>query len=429
MLEFQCPQCKTILHIPEEFVGSTGTCRNCRNSITIDLSPGKAQDNGDDLTLPAGRPTLVVFRAEVTGPASRKDSIIELAAIKVDGTGRQLDTFWSLANPDEPIPEKIVERTNITNDMVAASPFSFEAVKDWFDWMGPNAILFTDHAHFHSKFVCASLYREEMVPPHARIIDVVHWAEDLKVPAQEYKLRPLLDAIAYSGPSGHRAMDSCQGLLAIVQHLLKIELGRLPRQEQEDVGVIGKLLRKKHVQEIDDRIFGKLLSMTATLDEMCGRNFYAKEKYEERERIRERSGNGDSGPDTSLVIHMPEWYREKKRMLQESHPELPRPADEPSDIGPEDAPWTEALVAASESEDAEKRHEYLMKAVSLGARDPWPYERLTATFIRTRDYRSAQQVCQKYFEGETWRQPVHAESSLKLLQRMEKLERKLAGVS
>lgn len=429
MLEFQCPHCKTILHIPEEFVGSTGTCRKCRSSITIDLDPPKVQDNGQDVAPPPGRPTLVVFRAEVTGPASRKDSIIELAAIKIDGTGRQLDTFWSLSNPDESIPEKIIERTNITNDMVAASPFSFEVVKDWFDWMGPDAILFTDHAHFHSKFVCASLYREDMVPPHARVIDAIHWAEDLEVPAQEYKLRPLLDAIGYSGPSGHRAMESCQGLLAIVQHLLRIELGRLPRQEQEDVGVLGKLLGKKHVQEVDDRIFGKLLSMAATLDEMCGRNFYAKEKYEERERLRERSSNGSSGPDTSLVIHMPEWYREKKRVLQELQQESPPPADEASDIGPEDAQWTEALLAASECQNAEEQHEYLMKAVSFGARDPWPYERLTTFFIRSHDYQAAQQICLKYFEGETWKRPVHAESSLKLLQRMEKLERKLAGVS
>ena len=57
------------------------------------------------------------------------------------------------------------------------------------------------------------------------------------------------------------------------------------------------------------------------------------------------------------------------------------------------------------------------------------YERLTAFFIRAQDYQSAQEVCQKYFEGETWKRPLHAESSLKLLQRMEKLERKLAGVS
>ena len=84
---------------------------------------------------------------------------------------------------------------------------------------------------------------------------------------------------------------------------------------------------------------------------------------------------------------------------------------------------------ASECQDAEKQHEYLMKAVSFGARDPWPYERLTTFFIRSHDYQSAQQICLKYFEGETWKRPVHAESSLKLLQRMEKLERKLAGVS
>ena len=429
MLEFQCPHCKEILHIPEEFIGSTGRCRNCRNSITIDLKPANPSGKGRDAALPTGRPALVVFRAEVTGPASRKDSIIELAAIKIDGTGRQLDTFWSLANPDESIPEKIIERTNITNDMVAQSPFSFEVIKDWFDWMDPNPILFTDHAHFHSKFICASLLREDMVPPVARAIDVIHWAEDLEVPAQEYKLHPLLDAIGYTGPSAHRAMDSCQGLLAIVQHLLKIESGRLPRQEQEEVGVLGRLTGKKSVAEVDERIFVKLHSMAATLEDMCGRNFYAKEKFEERQRIREHSSIADAGPETSLVIHMPEWYREKKRLLQVSEQSAAPSDEEGNDIGPEDTSWTEALMAATQSRDSEEQRKYLMKAVSLGARDPWPYERLTVFFIRAQEYQSAQEVCQKYFEGETWKRPLHAESSLKLLQRMEKLERKLAGVS
>lgn len=429
MLEFECPHCKTVLHIPEQFIGSTGTCKNCHNSITIDLKPTNTPGNGRNAAPPVDRPTLVVFRTEVTGFASRKDSIIELAAIKFDGKGQQLDTFWSLANPDEPIPEKVIERTNITNDMVAQAPFSFEIVKDWFDWVGPNAILFTDHAHFHSKFVCASLLREDMLPSEAKVIDVMHWAEDLEIPAQEYRLHPLLDAIGYSGPSAHRAMDSCQGLLAIVQHLLRIELGRLPRHEHERTGVFGKFLAKKSPAGVDDRIFVKLRSMAATLDEMCGINFYVKEKFEERQRVRERSRNDNPDSESPSGAHMPEWYRETKRLLQESEQSAAPSDDQASDIGPEDAPWTEVLLAATESGDSEEQRKYLMEAVSLGARDPWPYERLTAFYIRTRDYQSAQQVCQRYFEGETWKRPMHAESSLKLLHRMEKLERKLAGVS
>ncbi|MCH7799601.1 MAG: 3'-5' exonuclease, partial [Planctomycetes bacterium] len=249
MLEFQCPHCKTVLRIPEQFAGSTGTCRNCKSSITIDIKSSAAPENGQDTPFPARRPTLVIFHLEVTGPASRKDNIIELGAIKIDANGKQLDTFWSLSNPDEPIPENIIERTNITNDMVAASPFSFEVVKDWFEWIGPNAILLCDHARFHAKFICATLLREDMVPPQGRIVDVIHWAEDLRIPAPEYKLHPLLDAIGYSGPSAHRAMDSCHGLRALVQHLLSIELGRLPRQEQANL--IGKLFGKKASTEAD----------------------------------------------------------------------------------------------------------------------------------------------------------------------------------
>ncbi len=224
-------------------------------------------------------------------------------------------------------------------------------------------------------------------------------------------------------------MDSCQGLAAIVNQLLKLELGRLPRLEQEEKGVLGKLLGKKSGHEVDERIFEKLLRKSAPLDEMCGRNFYAKEKYEERQRLRERPEEGRLSQEVSPVIHMPEWYREKKRLLLEGQQDAAQQSDDPGDIGPEDAPWTEELVAAEESEDTKERHAHLMRAVSLGARDPWPYERLTAFFIHSHKYQSAQQICQMYFEGDTWKRPIHAESSMKLLQRMEKLERKLAGVS
>lgn len=422
MLDFQCPYCQTILHIPEQFVGSTGTCRNCRKSITIEVKP---ESHTGDTPLLTVRPTLVVFHAEMTGPTSRQDNIIELAAIKIDGTGRQLDTFWSLANPDAQIAEKIIERTNITNDMVAQSPFSFEVVKDWFDWIGPNAILLADHAHFHSKFVCATMYREDMLPGEAHIIDVVHWAEDLDVPTQEYKFRPLLDALGYSGPRTHRAMDSCQGVLAIVQHLLKLELGRLPRQAE--VGVLGKLLGKKNAPEVDDRLYLKLNSIAATLSDMCGRNFYARDKYEDRVQRRERGGNGHSeAADSQAKGHMPEWYGERKRLLNSFRNSGQTQDDTPRDIGPNDGPWTEALMAATQCHDQEEQRTHLMKAISLQARDPWPYERLTGFFIRARDYESAQRICEKYFEGEVWKTPRFAESSLKILHKMEKLEQKLA---
>ena len=427
MLEFECPHCKTVLQIPEQFAGSTGTCRKCRNSITIDIKPAAGAGNGHDTPFPSRRPTLIVFHLEVTGPASRKDTIIELGAIKIDGFGNQVDTFWSLANPDEPIPEKIIERTSITNDMVAASPFAFEVVKDWFDWAGPNAIFLCDHARFHSKFICATLLREDIIPPVGRAIDVVHWAEDLAIPATEYKLRPLLDAIGYSGPSSHRAMDACQGLRALVQRLLELEQGRLPKQEEANL--IGKLFGKKAAPEVDPRIYKKLNSVAATLDDMCGKGFYAREKYDERQKLRAHGDNGSDTLASSPLIHMPEWYQEKKRHLASSHQDAPPENQERTDLGPDDALWTEVLMAATESHDAEEQRKLLMKAVSLGARDPWPYERLTGFYIRAHDYESAQRICQKYFEGDIWDSPRFSESSIRLLDRMEKLERRLAGVA
>jgi hypothetical protein len=87
------------------------------------------------------------------------------------------------------------------------------------------------------------------------------------------------------------------------------------------------------------------------------------------------------------------------------------------------------LREASKSHDPDEQRKLLLKAVSLGARDPWPYERLIGFFIKMHDYHSAQKVCQRYFDGDVWRTPRFVDSSWRLLDRMERLERRISGAA
>jgi len=428
MVEYQCPHCKTILKVPERFVGSRGTCRSCRSTITIEVS-GVRNGNGNGASItprPVRTPTLVALHLVVTGPTSRKDSIIEVGALKLGFDGAELEQFWSFAHPDTAIPPMVTERTGITSDMIAAAPSPLDVLNDLFAWAGPNAVFFTDHAHLHAKFLCAAYYRENIEPPDGRIVDVCNWAEQLEVRAPEYRLRTLLGAIGLSTMPSYRATETVQGIGQLMTYLLDKETERLPKQDDAKV----RRGLGKRDQNVDPRLMDRLHAIAFSFEQTCGPKFHMREVFEERRR--QKNGNGHApavGMPTPLILHMPEWYVEKKRIIEAAlATALPVPDDMPT-LAPEDEKWAQALVEATKSHDPDEQRALLLRAVSLGARDPWPYERLTGVFIKSKDYLSAQKVCQRYFDLDLWKQPRNADSSWRLLERMEKLERRLSGAA
>lgn len=430
MVEYQCPHCKTLLKVPERFVGSRGTCRNCRNTITIEVGNvrnGNGNGNGAANTpRPVRTPVLIALHLVVTGPTSRKDSIIEVGALKVGFDGTQQDQFWSFAHPDVPIAPATTERTGITSDMIAAAPSALDVLNDLFAWAGPNAIFFTDHAHLHAKFLCAAYYRENIEPPDGRIVDVCNWAEQLEIRAPEYRLRALLGAIGLSSMPSHRATEMVDGIAQLMAHLLQKEVERMPKQDDARA----RRALGKRDSSADPRLIDRMHAIAFSFDQTCGPKFHMREVFEERRR--QRNGNGHppaAGMPTPLILHMPEWYIEKKRIIDEALASaLPAPNELPA-LEPEDEKWAQALVEATKSHDPDEQRTLLLRAVSLGARDPWPYERLTGVFIKSKDYLSAQKVCQRYFDLELWKHPRNADSSKRLLERMEKLERRLSGAA
>ncbi len=421
MIEYQCPHCKTVLKVPERFAGSTGKCRKCGNTITIEVAAVK---KSGDTPRPARPPDLIAIHLVTTGPSSRRDSIIEIGAVKFNLDGSQRDSFWSFANPDGPLSSTVAERTGITNDMLAAAPFPFEAIKDFHEWAGPHAILFSEQAQTEARFFCASFLREDIEPPPGMIVDVCSWAEQLEIRAPEYRLRPLLGAIGYSKMPDHRAMESAQAIVALVAHLLTKESASLPKEEE--AGVWNMLRGRRADESADPRLYKRLHILAKDLEDACGTNFRVREQFNQRKTTR-RSNGGASTP-TPMILHMPEWYEEKKRVLYETK-EKGNGSGDGHSSDEEDGDWARALREASKSHDPDEQRQLLLKAVSLGARDPWPYERLTGFYIKMHDYHSAQKVCQRYFDGDIWRTPKFIDSSWRLLDRMERLERRIAGAA
>lgn len=64
---------------------------------------------------------LIVFDIEATGTSPRADRIIELAAIRIEPDGSEVDGYW-LLNPEMVIPEDSIAIHGITNDIVKECP-------------------------------------------------------------------------------------------------------------------------------------------------------------------------------------------------------------------------------------------------------------------------------------------------------------------
>ena len=85
----------------------------------------------DSLPLRHSGKTYVVFDIETTGLDSRYDHITEIGALKyIDG--ELLGEFSTLVNPGVVIPNKIIEISGITNEMVKDAPAEKQAVADFF---------------------------------------------------------------------------------------------------------------------------------------------------------------------------------------------------------------------------------------------------------------------------------------------------------
>ena len=103
--------------------------------------------------------TYIVFDRESTStrPHLKYGKLLELSAIKIDGSGRIISTFDTLINPEMSIPKKITELTSITNDMVKNKPKYPLAVKEFIKFCGNypivahNATTDIDYVNFYAE--------------------------------------------------------------------------------------------------------------------------------------------------------------------------------------------------------------------------------------------------------------------------------------
>ena len=160
--------------------------------------------------------TFICFDIETTGLSAARDKITEIGAVKVEN-GVITDTFSTFANPEMPIPQKITQRTGITDDMVKDAPSQSEAVGAFLEFAGDN-VLVAHNAPFDTSFIakaCEDMGREY----NYTSIDTVAISRAILTDIKNCKLDTVAKFLRLGDFNHHRATDDAEMLARIFINL------------------------------------------------------------------------------------------------------------------------------------------------------------------------------------------------------------------
>lgn len=161
---------------------------------------------------------FIVFDYETTGFSPVNDRITEIGAVLVKN-GEIVDTFSSFVNPHKPIPNKVVELTGITDEMVKNAPDETEILPKFLEFCG-DRLMVAHNAPFDISFTVAAAQRVG-IPFNNPSLDTVPMARALLPDIKNHKLDTVADALGLGDFNHHRAVDDSTMLGLIFVKLLK----------------------------------------------------------------------------------------------------------------------------------------------------------------------------------------------------------------
>ena len=189
--------------------------------------------------------TCVVFDLETTGFSPIHNRIIEIGAVKVE-KGQIVDRFSTFVNPETPIPLRIEELTQITDQMVMGAPPIETVLPEFLAFVG-DAYLVAHNASFDVSFIEENARR--MGLPHIfTYVDTVGLSRILLPNLSRFKLDTVAKALHVPLLSHHRAVDDAEctaGIwLRLVDMLTDMEITTLESINEEGSTSVQQILKK-----------------------------------------------------------------------------------------------------------------------------------------------------------------------------------------
>ena len=160
----------------------------------------------------------VVLDIETTGLSFQTEAITELGAVKYKN-GEIIEEFESFVNPEKPIPEKIVEITHITDEMVKDAGTIAEVLPKFLDFLG-DAVLVAHNANFDIGFI--RYYAEKLgYKLDNTYIDTLSLSKQVFPDFKKYKLGLIAEKLGIKVDVAHRALDDVITLVKVFNVILE----------------------------------------------------------------------------------------------------------------------------------------------------------------------------------------------------------------
>lgn len=166
---------------------------------------------------------FVVFDIETTGLDKYKNNITEIGAVKV-ADGVVTERWSTFVNPGEPIPQKIVELTSITDEMVKDAPRIQEILPNFLEFC-KGCVLVAHNANFDVGFIKVAAKRYE-IPFDFTYLDTVQLARCLYPNLANHKLNNLAKHLNVVLENHHRAVDDAKATADIFVKMIEELRGR-----------------------------------------------------------------------------------------------------------------------------------------------------------------------------------------------------------
>jgi len=164
---------------------------------------------------------FTVFDLETTGMAATRDSVVEIAAIRV-GTDNARSRFQTLVNPGHPIHPKLTAIHGIDDAMVADAP-DFADAGERFLAFAAGSTLVAHNARFDLAFLQESLNRHGLELWGGKTINSITLVKQAYPGLPSYSLQNLRRSFALDDEAGpaHRAYADVEWTLEILAMSLR----------------------------------------------------------------------------------------------------------------------------------------------------------------------------------------------------------------
>ena len=195
--------------------------------LVPDGSPVVVNDKGQDIDT-----AYCVLDLETTGLSAKTEKITEIGIMKIKN-GEVLEKFCEFVNPEKPIPQKVQEVTNITDDMVRDAPtidVLFPKVLEFIK----GSVLVAHNATFDIGFL-KNVAKGLGYEFDYTYVDTLPLARKLYPDLKKYKLGKIAEHLKIKVEVAHRALDDVDTTVKILNVMME-ELKKRGATKVADIG-------------------------------------------------------------------------------------------------------------------------------------------------------------------------------------------------